>query len=83
MDGLVDSRWDEFIAMLVRSGRYSSQTEVMDAALEALRENERKSTWLRAKVQASIAGGGEYTGEEIDAHLDEVTAALAAREVRA
>ena len=69
MNVSVGPRWEKFIAALVKEGRYASATEVMREGLRLVEEREKKLAWMRDKIAASIAEGGEYSDEEVGAHL--------------
>ena len=74
MNVSVGPRWEQFIAALVKEGRYASATEVMREGLRLVEEREKKLAWLRDKIAASIARGGEISDEEMGrrlrAHVD-------------
>lgn len=75
----VGKRWEEFIDALVAQGRYPSAAEVLREGLRLVEQREAKRKALRETIEASIAEGGEYTDEEVEAFLDEKSAELAAR----
>jgi len=63
-------RWIEYE---VASGRFDTPEAVIAHAIR-----QAKFLALRAKIQASIAAGGEFSQEEVDASLEEAAAKLAA-----
>ena len=69
MNVSVGPRWEEFIAGLIKEGRYASATEVMRAGLRLVEERERDLAGLRDKINRSIARGGETTDEELGAEM--------------
>ncbi len=78
MDVTLDDPWAGFVRDAVGSGRYPSPDALVQEGLRLVRARDEKLRWLREKVAASIAEGGEYTDEEIGAYLDEVEAELSA-----
>jgi len=54
-------RFEEIAQRLVASGRYNSQSEVLEAALDALEreecDDEAKEEWLEAALEAGFASG--------------------------
>ncbi len=66
-----DQRW--WIEHEVASGRFDTPEAVIAHAIR-----QAKLAHLRATIQASIAAGGEFSQEEVDASLDEMAAKLAA-----
>lgn len=77
MNVSVGARWEDFVDQAVKSGRYGSASEVVREGLRLVEEREAKLQALREKIDASIAGGGENTDEDIDRALAEVDAELA------
>ena len=58
----IPSKWfDELAQRLVASGRYNSQSEVLEAALDALEreecDEEAKREWLEEALEAGFASG--------------------------
>jgi antitoxin ParD1/3/4 len=70
MDVSVGKAWDGMADTLVRSGRYASATEVVEAGLRLVGEQERKLDRLRAKLQKAIHEAGSRTDGEVGAVLD-------------
>jgi len=62
---------EDFVKQAVSEGRYASESEAVNSGLRLLEERDRKLAELRAMLAASIAEGGAYTSEEMDADLDE------------
>lgn len=65
MNVSVGEQWESFIADLVASGRYGSASEVVRSGLRLVEEREAKLKWLREKIEASIAAGGEHSLDDI------------------
>ena len=65
MNVSVGPRWEEYIAALLKEGRYASATEVMREGLRLVEERENKLAWLREKIDASIAEGGAFSSEDV------------------
>ena len=74
----VGDRWEEFVDRIVKTGRYSSASEVVREGLRLVEEREAKLAALRAALDASIAAGGEATRRDIDAALEPKAGELAA-----
>jgi antitoxin ParD1/3/4 len=60
----------------VKSGRYGSASEVVREGLRLVEEREQKLLALRETVNASIARGGQNTGDDIERALDATAAEL-------
>jgi antitoxin ParD1/3/4 len=84
MNVSVGKHWEEFIQMLVESGRYGSASEVVREGLRRVEAQEARLRSLRETIEASIAEGGSHTWEDVmedvEAGLDEVDARLKAAE---
>ena len=74
MDVSVEDRWQSLVDELVKSGRFHSASDVVDAGLRLVQAEERKLQELRDMVDRSIARGGSHTAEGVDARLDARTA---------
>jgi len=74
MDVSVEDRWQSLVDELVKSGRFGSASEVVNAGLRLVEAEERKLQELRDMIDRSIARGGSRTAEEVDARLDARTA---------
>lgn len=70
MNVSVGQRWEKFIEQAVQDGRYGSASEVVREGLRLVEEREAKLSALRETIQQSIAEGGSYTDEEVEAFLD-------------
>ena len=71
MNVSVGPRWEEYIAGLLKEGRYASATEVMREGLRLVEERENKLAWLREKIDASMAEGGAFSSEDVLAGVRE------------
>jgi antitoxin ParD1/3/4 len=76
MNVSIGERWEGFVDRVVRDGRYSSASEVVREGLRLVEEREAKLVALRATLDASIAAGGEFTDEELDAAIAAKSAEL-------
>ncbi|WP_442581401.1 type II toxin-antitoxin system ParD family antitoxin [Mesorhizobium sp. ASY16-5R] len=56
---------------LVEKGRYGSQSEIVLEGLRLVEEREAKLKALRETIDASIAGGGSHSAEDVDAYVNE------------
>jgi antitoxin ParD1/3/4 len=77
MNVSIGERWEMFVESAVKTGRYASASEVVREGLRLVEEREAKLTALRDTLNASIAGGGRNTEDELDKALDAKEAALA------
>ncbi len=77
MNVSVGERWENFVELIVKEGRYGSVSEVVREGLRLVEERETKLKALREHIQAAIAEGGSVSDEELDAHLEAVAAELA------
>ncbi len=55
MNVSIGERWEGFVESAVKSGRYSSASEVVREGLRLVEEREAKLTALRETLNASIA----------------------------
>lgn len=69
MNVSIGDRWERFVEQAVKTGRYGSASEVVREGLRLVEEREAKLQALRATLEASIAAGGEVTGDELDLAL--------------
>ncbi len=74
----IGDRWQGFLNDAVETGRYTSVDDIVLEGLRLVQAQEAKLQALRAMVAESLADPTEYTPEEVDAYLDEVTAKLSA-----
>jgi antitoxin ParD1/3/4 len=78
MNVSIGERWEDFVERAVKSGRYSSASEVVREGLRLVEEREAKLQALRRTMEASIAEGGSFSDDEVAAELDTKAKALAA-----
>lgn len=69
MNVSIGDRWENFVAEIVRQGRYGSASEVVREGLRLVEERESKLVALRTMLDRSIEAGGEVSEEELDAAL--------------
>ena len=63
--------FDEFVTNQIRRGRYQSVNEVLQAALQLLKEREEKITMLRILlVEGEQSGISDYHYENLISELD-------------
>ena len=79
MNVSIGERWEGFVERIVKSGRYGSASEVVREGLRLVEEREAKLAALREKIDASIAGGGEVSDDELDAAIAAKAVELRAR----
>lgn len=72
MNVSIGERWEGFVDGIVKSGRYSSASEVVREGLRLVEEREAKLQALRDTLNAAIEAGGERTPEQVDASLAKV-----------
>jgi antitoxin ParD1/3/4 len=77
MNVSIGDRWEKFVETAVRSGRYSSASEVIREGLRLVEEREAKLQALRDTLNASIEAGGHVTEAELSAALAAKAAELA------
>jgi antitoxin ParD1/3/4 len=77
MNVSIGDRWESFVNAVVKSGRYSSASEVVREGLRLVEEREAKLISLRETIQASLAENVFYTEEEVDEQLEGVFTKLA------
>ncbi len=70
MNVSIGKRWEEFVNDLVEKGRYGSQSEIVLEGLRLVQEREVKLESLRETIDASIAGGGSHSADDVDAYVD-------------
>ena len=76
MNVSIGKRWEAFVERIVRTGRYSSASEVIREGLRLVEEREARLKALRAMLDASIAAGGEASDADIDNALEAKAAQL-------
>jgi len=77
MNVSVGSRWEGFIASIVKEGRYGSASEVVREGLRLVEEREAKLLALRDMLSASIAEGNPGSEDDLKAFLASEAAKLA------
>jgi len=70
MNVSIGERWADFVEDAVRSGRYASASEVVREGLRLVEEREARLRALRDTLNASIAGGGQNTVDDLARALD-------------
>ena len=75
----IEKQWADFAERLVAEGRYSSAEEVVSTGLILVAQQEAKLNGLRAIIDASIAGGGDISDDELGAVLETRIACLRAQ----
>ncbi len=53
----ISDRWESFIHAQIKSGRYMSSEEVLDEALDLLRQRDRDESQDRARIEALLLQG--------------------------
>lgn len=76
MNVSIGARWESFVETVVRTGRYSSASEVVREGLRLVEEREARLQALRETLAASIAEGGGGGDDELAAVLDVAGAGL-------
>lgn len=71
----IDDRWRAFIDAAVTEGRYRSADDVVGEGLRLLAARDAKLADLRRTISASLAEGGAYSDDDIEAALDQQAAA--------
>jgi antitoxin ParD1/3/4 len=77
----IGDRWQTFVDRVVREGRYGSASEVVREGLRLVEEREAKLVALRARIEASLAEGGEVSDDELDAAIAAKSAELRSKGV--
>ncbi|MDB5379042.1 MAG: type toxin-antitoxin system ParD family antitoxin [Rubritepida sp.] len=72
----VGEHWEQFAAKMVKSGRYTTVSEVYRDGLRLVEEREAKLAELRDKLEASIARGGQNSETDVMRALDAKAAEL-------
>jgi len=70
MNVSIGERWEKFIELAVRQGRYGSASELVREGLRLVEEREAKLNALREEINAAIDSGPRLTPDEVNAHLD-------------
>lgn len=79
MNVSLGERWEKFVEAVVKEGRYGSASEVVREGLRLVEEREAKLKALREEINAAIEGGGDNSADDIDAMIDGLGAASAAK----
>ena len=70
MNVSIGERLESFVTKLVADGRYGSNSEVVREGLRLVEEREAKLQALRETINASIARGGSFSADEVEAASD-------------
>jgi antitoxin ParD1/3/4 len=70
MNVSIGKRWEEFIENAVENGRYGSASEVVREGLRLVEEREAKLADLRHTLESSIAGGGDFSDDDVDKAIE-------------
>lgn len=70
MNVSIGERLESFVTKLVADGRYGSNSEVVREGLRLVEEREAKLQALRETINASIARGGQFSADEVEAASD-------------
>lgn len=70
MDVSIGNRWEQFVDTAVKSGRYSSASEVIREGLRLVEEREARLQALRDTLNASIAEGVRVADDDLTRILD-------------
>ncbi len=65
MNVSIGERWEGFVDGIVKTGRYSSASEVVREGLRLVEERETKLQALRDSLNASIARGGDNSEDDL------------------
>ena len=71
MDISIGPYWESFVDSLVRTGRYETNSDVVQEGLRLVEERETKLQALRDTLESSIARGEWRTDEEVGTRLHE------------
>jgi antitoxin ParD1/3/4 len=69
MNVSIGDRWEGFVETAIKTGRYSSASEVVREGLRLVEEREAKLLALTQTLNASIAAGGPATDDDLAAEL--------------
>ena len=70
MNVSIGDRWESFVEELVKSGRYSSASEVMREGLRLVEEREARLYALHQMLDEAIAEGGKQSAADVKAVVD-------------
>ena len=68
--------FEEFLRDQVASGRYNNASEVVREGLRLVEEREAKLARLRKDIREGLESGGDFSEEEVRAHLAQTAEAL-------
>ncbi|HEX8663923.1 MAG TPA: type II toxin-antitoxin system ParD family antitoxin [Beijerinckiaceae bacterium] len=66
--------FEAFVREQVASGRYNNASEVVREGLKLVEEREAKLARLRKDIQEGLESGGDFSEEDLRAHLAELVA---------
>jgi antitoxin ParD1/3/4 len=78
MNVSIGDRWETFVEAAVKTGRYSSASEVVRDGLRLVEEREARLNALRETLNASIEAGGHITDKALAESLAATARELAA-----
>ena len=70
MNVSIGERWENFVDIVLKSGRYGSASEVVREGLRLVEEREAKLAALRDTLDASILRGGAHSDAVVGAHIN-------------
>lgn len=77
MNVSIGERWEGFVDLAVKSGRYGSASEVVREGLRLVEEREARLQALRETLNAALAAGGQNSEDALTQALDAEAAELA------
>ncbi len=69
MNVSVGNRWESFIELMVKDGRYGSASEVVREGLRLVEEREAKLNALKVHLDQAVSRGGEYSFDDVRAAI--------------
>ncbi|WP_017669499.1 type II toxin-antitoxin system ParD family antitoxin [Blastomonas sp. AAP53] len=76
MNVSIGERWEDYVAALLKTGRYGSASEIIREGLRLVEEREAKLAALRETIEASLARGGENNDDDVDQRLEKAAEEL-------
>lgn len=70
MNVSIGDRWESFVEELLKSGRYSSASEIMREGLRLVEEREARLQALNQTLDAAMTEGGKQRAAEVKAVVD-------------
>lgn len=67
MDISIDDRWSGYVQETLGSGRFTSASDLVDAALKLMQEQDAKHAELRTLIAEGMDESGDMGGPELDA----------------